>query len=161
MSENIPVGNNSSDFEKFIKPILMSELNELNSLKEKRSVKLNYKDLVTCNYINVKGIQCTNKCVSREDTDKPMCHSHIKCKPVHQCVYVYQDDNNEMIQCENLTRSKTEYCNLHATQIKSKVTSKIYYQQNRERILKEKKLNNLSKRTERIINELNNILNTE
>jgi hypothetical protein len=77
-TETISEKNN---FENYIMPILKSNLDELKLIKDKKS-NLNFKDLTTCNYINT--IKCTNKCVTREDNDKPMCHYHIRCIPVHQ-----------------------------------------------------------------------------
>ncbi len=83
-TETISEKNN---FENYIMPILKSNLDELKLIKDKKS-NLNFKDLTTCNYINTKGIRCANKCVTREDNDKPMCHYHIRCVPVHQCNHV-------------------------------------------------------------------------
>ena len=78
--------------------------------------------------------------------------------PVHQCNHVDTDEQGNQIRCENLTRSKTDFCHSHALKIQGKQASRNYYHAHKEKILKEKKLANLTKRSERIIMEINNIL---
>ena len=138
-----------------IKEILTSRMNDL------KSGNNNYREIFTCSHITIRGVQCQNKCFMRPGDVKPKCHSHLKCIDVVQCAHIHKDENGEDIQCEKLSRSKTGFCNFHASTIINRNSAKEYYKRNAEKIKQNNRDVNLIMRLDKLITKVNKVLANE
>jgi len=138
--------------ETIIKDILKSKMEDL------KSGNLNFRELYPCSHITVRGVRCQNRCILRPGDDKPKCHSHIKCKEVKQCTFTHKDENGNDIRCENLTRSKTDYCHYHMTMNQNRAYSKEYYRKNADKIKQEKRDAYLINRFDKLITKIHKVI---
>ena len=117
--------------EEALKEILKTKFNLLKSISEVQPLKD-----ITCSYINMKGIKCGKVCSVLEP--KPRCRVHVSCLDVKQCSHMTTDAEGNIVQCNNLTRSKGSFCYYHNIMEYSRSKAKQYYHENKDKILKEK-----------------------
>jgi len=146
-SENMSVDNPE------VQEILKSKLKFLNDFKHVAQ------DLPQCEYINLKGVQCPSRCYVRTDGSRPRCHNHLNSVDVIQCSIIYKDENGNDVQCTNLTRSKKGTCHYHTVKVYNKINGKKYYDRNREKICEEKRLSKLIIRLDKMVTQVDGILN--
>jgi hypothetical protein len=139
-----------------IKDILKSKLEEL---KATNCYKHSKQDLPQCDYISIKGIQCPNKCTIRDDDTKLRCHVHVKSVDVVQCSFITKDENGNDIQCPVRTRSKGGKCYDHSITDYNKIHYKKYYEKNKEKLLREKRLSKLIVRVDKLVAQIDEAIN--
>lgn len=134
--------------------ILSTKIEEIKIISEGKN--LTYKSMPLCSYISVGGKHCTSRCILTKDDPNPKCAKHINAIQVKQCAYIDND-----IQCDRLTRAKSGLCHYHGVLEYNREKAKIYYQKNKDKISKEKKLEYALKRADRLMDDFEDLIKAQ